>query len=114
LVVDAGYTNFGVFLQMTRAKVTGIIRAKSNLAFRVVTPLLATAHLKDTVIEIGEGAERQQVRLGEVLVGGTWYRYLTNELDCERLPPAYVVALYRQRWRIEDASASVKRLLGLA
>jgi DDE family transposase len=114
LIVDAGYTNFGVFLQMTQAKVTWIIRAKSNLALRVVTPLLATAHLKDTVIEIGEGAERQMVRLVEVLVGGTWYRYLTNELDAQRLPPEYVVALYRQRWRIEDAYAIVKRLLGLA
>ena len=31
-----------------------------------------------------------------------------------RLPTAYVVALYWQRWRIEDAYAIVKRLLGLA
>jgi hypothetical protein len=114
LIVDAGYTNFGVFLQMTQAAVTWIIRAKSNLAFRVVAPLRATAPLKDTLIEIGEGAERQQLRLVEVLVGGTWYRYLTNERDGERLPPEYVVALYRQRWRIEDAYAIVKRLLGLA
>jgi len=30
------------------------------------------------------------------------------------LPTAYVVALYWQRWRIEDAYAIVKRLLGLA
>jgi hypothetical protein len=114
LILDAGYTNFAVFLQMTQAQITWIIRAKSNLAFRVVSPLLGTVHLKDSVIEIGEGAERQQVRLVQVLVGGTWYRYLTNELDPERLPPVYVVALYRQRWRIEDAFAIVKRLLGLA
>ncbi len=31
-----------------------------------------------------------------------------------RLPTAYVLALYWQRWRIEDAYAIVKRLLGLA
>jgi hypothetical protein len=114
LLLDAGYTNFRVFLQLTQAQVTWIIRAKSNLGFRVLSPLLETAHLKDFVIEIGEGAERQAVRLVQVLVGGTWFRYLTNELDCERLPPLYVVALYRQRWRIEDAFAIVKRLLGLA
>jgi hypothetical protein len=30
------------------------------------------------------------------------------------LPTAYVVALYWQRWRIEDAYALVKRLLALA
>ena len=37
-----------------------------------------------------------------------------STLDAERLPAAYLVALYWQRWRIEDAYAIVKRLLGLA
>jgi hypothetical protein len=41
------------------------------------------------------------MRLIEVLYKGTWYRYLTNELDPTRLPTEYVVALYWQRWRIE-------------
>jgi hypothetical protein len=49
-----------------------------------------------------------------VLVGTTWRRYLTNELDPERLPAASVAALYGQRWRIEEAYSLVKRLLGLA
>jgi hypothetical protein len=114
LIVDAGYTNFGVFLQLTVAQVTWITRAKSNLAFQVERALLATPHLVDAVGWIGEGADRQQVRLIRVLVGPTWYRYLTNELSAQRLPPLYAVALYRQRWRIEDAFAIVKRLLGLA
>ncbi len=35
-------------------------------------------------------------------------------MDAERLPVAYLVALYWQRWRIEDAYAIVKRLFGLA
>ncbi|MCD4687426.1 MAG: IS4 family transposase, partial [Anaerolineae bacterium] len=43
-----------------------------------------------------------------------WYRYLTNELDPLALPIDYAVALYWQRWRIEDAYNVVKRLLGLA
>ena len=41
-------------------------------------------------------------------------RRMTSELDAARLPPRYVVALYWQRWRIEDAYNIVKRLLGLA
>jgi DDE family transposase len=114
LVLDAGYTNFRVFLQLTAAQVTFITRAKSNLGVTVERVLLETTHLRDALIWIGEGAERQQVRLIQVLVGGTWYRYLTNGVDPEVLPPLYVVALYRQRWRIEDAFAIVKRLLGLA
>ena len=50
----------------------------------------------------------------EILYRGKWYRYMTNELDDKKLPTAYVVALYWQRWRIEDAYNIVKRLLGLA
>lgn len=45
---------------------------------------------------------------------GTWYRYLTNVLDPKMLPAEYVMALYWQRWRIEDAFNTIKRLLGLA
>lgn len=41
-------------------------------------------------------------------------RHLTNELDPLAMPVAYVVTLYWQRWRIEDADNIVKRLLGLA
>lgn len=63
---------------------------------------------------IGEGEDRQTVRLIEVLFRGTWHRYLTNELDPVRLPADKAVALYRKRWRIEDAFLIVKRLLGLA
>ena len=54
------------------------------------------------------------MRLIEVLYKGKWYRYLTNELDPHQLPIEYAVALYWQRWRIEDAYNVVNRLLGLA
>jgi hypothetical protein len=70
--------------------------------------------VRDSLVWIGPEDERQLVRLVEVLYGGKWSRYLSNELDAERLPTAYLVALYWQRWRIEDAYAIVKRLLGLA
>ena len=54
------------------------------------------------------------MRLVEVLYQGTWYRYLTNVLEEGVLTSEQVVALYRSRWRIEDAFKTVKRLLGLA
>jgi len=50
----------------------------------------------------------------EVFYRNTWTRYLTNETDPGRLPVLYAVALYWQRWRLEDAYNAVKRLLGLA
>jgi hypothetical protein len=114
LIFDLGYTNFAVFAQLTLAQVTFITRAKSNLAYELERTLVRTAAVHDEVVWIGQGADRQLGRLIQVLYRGQWYRYLTNDLDIERLPTVYVVALYWQRWRIEDAYAIVKRLLGLA
>lgn len=114
LIFDLGYTNFTVFAQLTAAQSAFITRAKSNLAYQIEHILHQTAHVHEYLVWIGQGEDRQLVRLIEVLYQGKWYRYLTNELDCERLPLPYVVALYWQRWRIEDAYSIVKRLLGLA
>jgi hypothetical protein len=114
LLFDLGYTNFIVYAQLTAAHITFITRAKSNLAYEVERYLRRTAQVHEALVWIGKGDDRQLVRLIQVLYKGKWYRYLTNELDTERLPAPYVVALYWQRWRIEDAYNIVKRLLGLA
>lgn len=114
LVFDLGYANFSVYAQPTATHITFITRAKSNLAYQVERYLQRTAQVHEALVWIGKGDDRQLVRLIQVLYKGKWYRYLTNELDTERLPAPYVVALYWQRWRIEDAYAIVKRLLGLA
>lgn len=114
LIFDLGYTNFKVFAQLTAAQIKFITRAKRNLSYQVERYLRRTANVHDVLIWVGSGEDRQLLRLIKVLYHGKWYRYLTNELDAERLPTEYVVALYWQRWRIEDAYAIVKRLLGLA
>ncbi len=114
LVFDLGYINFGIFARLTLAHVTFVTRAKSNLAYEVVRVLRQSGQVQDALVWIGRGADRQQVRLISVLYQGTWQRYLTNELEPLRLPPEYAVALYGQRWRIEDGYNVVKRLLGLA
>lgn len=114
LIFDLGYTNFGIYRQLTAMHVTFITRAKSNLVYQVERDLRRTAQVHDALVWIGKGDDRQLVRLIQVIYQGKWYRYLTNELDTERLPAPYVVALYWQRWRIEDAYNVVKRLLGLA
>jgi hypothetical protein len=114
LIFDMGYINFMVFAQLTLAGVKFITRAKSNLVYTFERAILQTANVRDSLVWIGPDDNRQLVRLVEVLYGNKWYRYLSNELDGEILPTAYLVALYWQRWRIEDAYAIVKRLLGLA
>lgn len=114
LIFDMGYINFAMFAQLTLAQVKFITRAKSNLVYTFECAILKSAHVRDSLVWIGAEDDRQLVRLVEVLYAGKWYRYLSNELDADRLPTAYLVALYWQRWRIEDAYAIVKRLLGLA
>src|SRR6266542_427009 len=114
LLFDRGYTDFARFLALTLAQVTWITRAKHGLVFQLEQKLTDTARIQDSLGWIGRGATRQPVRLVAALVGGKWYRYLTNELDPTRLPAPEVVALYRHRWQIEEAYAIVKRLLGLA
>lgn len=114
LLFDLGYTNFTAFRQLTQKSVTFITRAKSNLNYEVVTHFITTPRLRDSLIWIGTGEDRQQVRLVEVLYGKDWFRFLTNELDPEQLPARYLVALYYRRWSIERAFSVVKRLLGLA
>jgi hypothetical protein len=112
LLLDLGFTNFKVFAQMTTF--TFITRAKNNLSFQVEQVYLRTHQVQDLLVWIGSGDDRQLIRLVKVYYQGEWYRYLTNELDPQVLPAVYVAALYRQRWRIEDAFNVAKRVLGLA
>src|SRR5205085_5794136 len=114
LLYDLRYTNVTDYHQLTEADVTWVTRAKSNLVYTVEQGLVHTSQVRDELVWIGSGADRQLVRLVQVLVGTTWRRYLTSELDAVRLPAGYVAALYAQRWRIEEAYLLVKRLLGLA
>jgi hypothetical protein len=114
LIFDLGYTNFSHFITLTQKGVTFITRAKSNLKSERIKTLATTATFRDTLVWIGSDETRQQVRLIEVFYKNKWHRYLTNELDPNRLPARHCVALYYRRWSIERAFLVVKRLLGLA
>ena len=102
VVFDLGFTDFAPWATLTARGVIWLTRAKQNLKYEVVQVLVQTSAVQDRIVWIGEGATRQQVRLIEVQAHGTIHRYLTNALDVTRLPTAYAVALYRQRWRVED------------
>ena len=114
VIFDRGFTDFARWATLTARGVTWLTRAKKNLKYEVVQVLVQTATVRDRIVWIGEGATRQQVRLIEVQAHGTIYRSLTNALELARLPTVQAVALYPQRWRVEDAFSIVKRLLGLA
>ena len=112
LLLDLGFTNYAAYAKLTAQQVTFITRCKTNAAMTVKQVLHRSARLHDCLIQLGP--EGLTLRLIMVHYQGKWYRYLTNELDPEKLPPLYIIALYWQRWRVEDAFKTVKRLLGLA
>lgn len=116
LLFDLGFTNYPIFDRLTEMGVFFITRAKKNAVYQPVRILAQGKTFCDQIIRLGgmNNPCAHQMRLVQVLHEGKWYRYLTNILDPAVLPPEYVVALYWQRWRVEDAFNAVKRLLGLA
>ena len=117
LLFDLGFLNYAHFDQLTAQGVWFLTRAAATAAYRVERVLHASADRHDLLIRLGaRPAQRcaHPLRLVEVRHQGRWYRYLTNVTDPQRLPADYVVALYGERWRVEDAFNAAKRLLGLA
>jgi hypothetical protein len=117
IVLDAGFLDFAFFDRLTERLIIFITRPHANTAYEVVRVLQRSATIHDVIVRLGSSQASScihEMRLIQVLYRGCWYRYLTNLLDPVYLPPEMVVALYRRRWRIEEAFLVVKRLLGLA
>lgn len=117
LLFDLGFLNFARFDQLTEAKIWFLTRLEERVVYKVERVLQATAQMHELLVWVGSGPNSRcthLLRLVEWQHNGTWYRYLTNVVEPQQLPAEYMVALYWQRWRIEDAFNVVKRLLGLA
>jgi hypothetical protein len=117
LIMDRGFYHFQFWAQLMEAKVAFICRLKAGAAYTIEQVFTDQPQVKDQRIKLGvkrKNAPQLQLRLVQVRCGATWYSYLTSVLDPQQLPPFVVAALYRRRWRIEEAFATVKRLLGLS
>jgi hypothetical protein len=116
LLFDLGFVNHELFDWMSQEGIGFITRAKSNAVFTPMQVLQSGEKVRDSLVVMGKGKSQCQhpLRLVAIQYQGKWYRYVTNVLDPSRLPAVYVIALYWQRWRIEEAYLIVKRLLGLA
>lgn len=117
LILDRGFYDFTFFARLMVQGTQFVTRLKSNATIQRLQTLTKTDAVCDTIILLGSGqngAPILQLRLIEVRVGKTWYRYITSVLDPQVLPPFVVADIYRRRWRIEDAFNTAKRLLGLA
>lgn len=117
LVFDLGFFKFLWFDQFSQQSKYCLTRLREKTAYRVVQVLSQGLRYRDELIELGQYRSnpcQHRLRLVSVLWNTTWYCYLTNVLDPKQLPPHLVCELYCRRWRIEDAFALTKRLLGLA
>jgi hypothetical protein len=117
MIFDAGFFSFGFFDAFTDQGKFFLTRLKSNTRFESSKLLSSGRYYRDEIITVGLNRNapcKHPLRMVSVLWGTTWYRYLTNELDPTRLSAKDLVSLYRGRWRIEDAFALTKRLLGLS
>jgi Transposase DDE domain len=117
LIFDLGFFKFPWFDEFTDTAKYFVTRQREKTSFKVQKLLSAGSHYRDEIITMGEYRSnpcKHPVRMVSVLWGATWYYYLTNVLDPEKLSAQQVCDLYRRRWRIEDAFSITKRLLGLA
>lgn len=117
LICDLGFRHYGQFTRLHQRGVALLTRVASNAALSPIRTLSDEPTLRDRLVWLGGRKTRcpMPLRLVEWRhPQGAWYRYLTTVTDPSLLPAAYVVALYGERWRIEEAFHVVKRVLGLA
>lgn len=117
LVFDLGFFKFLWFDQFSEQHKYFLTRLREKTSYQVVQTLSRAERYRDELIELGQYRSnpcQHRLRLVSLLWDTTWYCYLTNVLEPKQLPPHLVCELYRRRWRIEDAFALTKRLLGLA
>jgi Transposase DDE domain len=115
--LDAGWFSFPFFDQLTDAGKFFVTRWREKTAYLTVEVLAKGSHWRDEIIEVGQYRSnpcRHRLRRVSVLWGTTWYHYLTNVLDPQKLSGREVCAFYRRRWRVEEAFLLTKRLLGLS
>lgn len=117
VVLDLGWFSFPLFDKLTESGKYFLTRLRNKTSYKVVEVLGANPHWRDEIIEMGAHRSnpcKHRVRMVSVLWGATWYYYLTNVLDPNKLSTQEVCQLYRKRWRIEEAFLLTKRLLALS
>lgn len=117
LIFDLGFFKFSWFDQFTDSGHYFITRQREKTSYRVEKVFSSGSHYRDELIQVGRHQDypcQHPLRMVSVLWQTTWHSYLTHVLDPAQLSAQQVCDIYRRRWRIEDAFALTKRLLGLA
>jgi len=116
VVADLGYFGFRWFDELTAHGYHWVSRLRAKTSLLPVHTLYQDATLTDELVWLGmyrADRARHLVRLISIQRGATVHRYLTNVCDPHQLPAAEVVAVYGERWTIEQVFKVVKRDLHL-
>lgn len=117
VVLDRGFNSFVGFDAFTDQGATVVGRWTANLAYDVQQTLACTPTSIDQLVRVGRfrsnPCQHPLRRIGR-LDHGQWHWWVTTEIDPQRLPADQVIALYQQRWRIEETFLQLKRLLNLS
>lgn len=117
LVLDRGYNSFAEFDAVTEQGSTVIGRWTAHWRAEVVETVSSPQGMLDQIVRVGAYRSspcRHPLRRIGRCVDNQWHWWVTTELDAQRLPAEQVIALYDQRWRIEEVFLQVKRLLNLS
>lgn len=117
VVFDKGFFQFALFDRFTDEQKYFLIPMRTQVRYQTIEVLAEGRDYRDEIIHCGlyrSSPSEHPLRLVSVRWGSTWYRYVSNVLDANRLSAEHLCQLYRSRWRIETAFNEVKRLLGLS
>lgn len=116
ILADMGYFSFAWFDQLTDDGYYWLSRLRKNTSYKIIHTFYQQGETFDGLIWLGAHRADQAghaVRLVTFRVGKTFYRYITNVLDHEKLSLHEIAVLYARRWDIEMAFKLIKRELNL-
>jgi hypothetical protein len=117
VVLDRGFNSFASFDALTDIGNAVVGRWTANWTFELIETLSGGATHLDQRVRVGtyrsSPCHHLVRRIGR-FANGQWHWWVTTECDPERLSADQVIALYGQRWRIEEAFLQMKRLLNLS
>lgn len=117
VVLDRGFNTFAGFDGLTEQGSVVVGRWTANWARTLVETLPSPADTIDQIVQLGKyrsSPGRHPVRRIGRWDHGQWHWWVTTQLDAAKLPADQVIALYAQRWRIEEVFLQCKRLLHLS
>lgn len=118
VLLDRGFSRFSFFDALTETGSVLVSQWGNHWVFDTVETLARSETQTDQIVRLGKyrssRCHHPVRRIGQCDGQGRWHYWITTELDPAQLSADQVIALYAQRWRIEEAFLQCKRLLNLS